>query len=274
MSEATTYAVPPVERALKLLRHIGAGDPVINVSRSASALGINRTTLIRLLHTLEAERFIERRPDGVGWRLGLGAFTVAAEALAQQDIVRVSTEVLQALVKEIGLSAHLAVLDELSIVYLLRLTPDMPLVSNVRVGSRLPAHATNMGRAILAQLPEARVRALFAGVALEKVTAQTPTTVEALLAQLAQDREAGLAWSAGYFETGVSSVAAPVFDATGACAGAINVTGHADWFGDDQGRRAAIGHALARAAADISSRLGFNNKDRNAPWSASISSAA
>ena len=51
-------------------------------------------------------------------------------------------------------------------------------------------------------------------VALEKVTAQTPTTVEALLAQLAQDREAGLAWSAGYFETGVSSVAAPVFDAT------------------------------------------------------------
>ena len=98
--------------------------------------------------------------------------------------------------------------------------------------------------------------------------------MDALLAQLAQDREAGLAWSAGYFETGVSSVAAPVFDATGACAGAINVTGHADWFGDDQGRRAAIGHALARAAADISSRLGFNNKDRNAPWSASISSAA
>ena len=69
MSESTTYAVPPVERALKLLRHIGAGDPVINVSRIAAALGINRTTLIRLLHTLEAERFIERRPDGVGWRL-------------------------------------------------------------------------------------------------------------------------------------------------------------------------------------------------------------
>ncbi|UPG73190.1 IclR family transcriptional regulator [Roseomonas gilardii subsp. gilardii] len=274
MSESTTYAVPPVERALKLLRHIGAGDPVINVSRSAAALGINRTTLIRLLHTLEAERFIEKRPGGVGWRLGIGAFAVAAEALAQQDIVRVSTEVLQALVKEIGLSAHLAVLDELSIVYLLRLTPDMPLVSNVRVGSRLPAHATNMGRAILAQLPEAKVRGLFAGVALEKVTAQTPTTVEALLAQLAQDRAAGLAWSAGYFETGVSSVAAPVFDATGHCAGAINVTGHADWFGDDQGRREAIGRSLARAAAEISSRLGFNSKDRKAPWPASISSAA
>ncbi|MDT8264502.1 IclR family transcriptional regulator C-terminal domain-containing protein, partial [Roseomonas sp. DSM 102946] len=120
----------------------------------------------------------------------------------------------------------------------------------------------------------ARVRVLFAGAALEKVTAQTPTTVDALLTQLAQDREAGLAWSAGYFETGVSSVAAPVFDSTGHCAGAINVTGHADWFGNDQGRREAIGRALARAAADISSRLGFNNKDRNAPWSASISSAA
>lgn len=268
------YTVPPVERALRLLRHIGEGDPVINVSRSAAALGINRTTLIRLLHTLEAERFIEKRPDGVGWRLGLGALTLAAEALASQDVLRVGTEVLQGLVREVGLSAHLAVLDGRSIVYLARHTPDLPLVSNLRVGSRLPAHATNMGRAILAQLPPARVRALFADAPLEAVTAQTPTTVEALLEQLARDRRGGLAWSESYFESGISSVAAPVFEAGGGCAGAINVVGHSDWFSDDQGRREGIGAAVRRAAEAISARLGFISKDRGGPWSASISSAA
>ena len=259
MSESTTYAVPPVERALKLLRHIGAGDPVINVSRSAAALGINRTTLIRLLHTLEAERFIERRPDGVGWRLGLGAFTVAAEALAQQDIVRVSTEVLQALVKEIGLSAHLAVLDELSIVYLLRLTPDMPLVSNVRVGSRLPAHATNMGRAILAHWPGERVERLFAGAPLPRVTAHTPTTPMALRAVLDADAAEGLAWSEGHFEAGIAAVAAPVFDASGLPVAAINLSGPAPAFA---AQRARVGAALRAGAEEISRRLGWTGTAR------------
>jgi DNA-binding IclR family transcriptional regulator len=55
------YISPPVQRAVVLLRHIAEGDQVTNMSRTARELGINRTTLLRLLHTLEAERFIEPR---------------------------------------------------------------------------------------------------------------------------------------------------------------------------------------------------------------------
>ena len=67
------YLSPPVQRAARLLRHIAEGDPVTNMARTARELGINRTTLLRLLHTLEAERFIEPRGTDIpGWRIGLG----------------------------------------------------------------------------------------------------------------------------------------------------------------------------------------------------------
>jgi DNA-binding IclR family transcriptional regulator len=74
MSEITTngqsdelYASPPVQRVARLLRRIAEGDAVTNMARTARELGINRTTLLRLLHALEAERFIEPRSEGNGW---------------------------------------------------------------------------------------------------------------------------------------------------------------------------------------------------------------
>jgi DNA-binding IclR family transcriptional regulator len=135
-----------------------------------------------------------------------------------------------------------------------RRTPNASFVSNIRVGSRLPAHAANMGRIMLAHLPEAEVRALYAGVPMPASTAHTPTTLDGLLARLAQDREAGLAWSDGHYEPGIASVAAAVRDATGRPVAAINVSGQAASF---EANRARIGAAVAEAAAEISGRLGF-----------------
>ena len=83
-----SYISPPVQRAARLLRRIADGDGVANMSRTASAIGINRTTLLRLLHTLEAEGFIERDDDDSGWRIGLGLVALAARALRSADGMR------------------------------------------------------------------------------------------------------------------------------------------------------------------------------------------
>ena len=93
LPDAARYAVPPVERAFKLLRHIAAGNPVVNISQTARALAINRTTVIRLLATLEAERMIEQRRDG-GYKLGFGLAGLAAQALFAADIVEIAEPVL------------------------------------------------------------------------------------------------------------------------------------------------------------------------------------
>ena len=194
------YASPPVQRVARLLRRIAEGDAVTNMARTARELGINRTTLLRLLHALEAERFIEPRAERNGWRIGVGLITLTAQAFFSDDLVQTAVPVLTRLAETLTLSAHLGVLDGREIVYLVRRVPNHAFASNIRVGSRLPAHAANMGRIILAHLPAERVERLYAGVDLRPVTPQTAVTPLQLRAQLDTDRAKGLAWSDGNYE--------------------------------------------------------------------------
>lgn len=258
-----SYSVPPVERAFKLLRAIAAGDSVANMSETARRLDISRTTLIRLIATLEAEQMIERRADGTGYRLGLGIAGLAGQALVGSDIVQVGDPIIRALAEQLGLSAHIGVLDGRDVLYVARRTPNMHLVSNVGIGSRLPAHATTLGRIILAFTPRDEVARLFHGVRLKAATDKTPTTLAALQRQIDIDRAAGVAWSDSHFEIGISSAAAPVLDRTGAIAGAINVTGPAAGFAPS--RRRGIEEALRDATLRLSRALGFVSAHTTAP---------
>ncbi len=252
------YLSPPVQRAARLLRHIADGDAVTNMARTARALDINRTTLLRLLRTLEAERFIEPRGGEIGgWRIGLGLIGLAAQAFFSEDLVQVAVPVLTRLAETLELSAHLGVLDEREVVYVVRRTPNRTFASNIRVGSRLPAHAANMGRIILAHMPAEQVARLYAGVPMAATTAHTAITPAQLRARLDEDRASGLAWSDGYYESGISSVAAAILDATGAPAAALNVSGQSAQF-EPAERRAQIGQAVAAAADEISRRLGWH----------------
>lgn len=258
------YVSPPVQRAARLLRHIAEGDRVTNMSRTARELGINRTTLLRLLHTLESERFIEPRPEGQGWRIGVGLIGLTAQAFFSEDLVQTSVPVLTRLAESLSLSAHLGVLDGLEIVYLVRRVPNHTFASNIRIGSRLPAHAANMGRIILANLPPDRVDRMYAGSVLKAVTPHTAVTPAQLHAQMEADRASGLAWSDGNYEAGISSVAAAIFDATGMPVAALNVSGHAADFAG-AARRSQIAAQVQAAAVEISQRLGWRGPAAAAP---------
>ena len=251
------YISPPVQRAALLLRQIAEGDRVANMSQTARELGINRTTLLRLIHTLQAERFIEPQPEGAGWRIGVGLIGLTAQAFFSEDLVQIAVPVLSRLAENLDLSAHLGALDGLEVVYLVRRVPNHAFASNIRIGSRLPAYAANMGRIILAHLPPERVDRLYAGALLRPITAHTAVTLAQLHAQLDADRAAGLAWSDGNYEAGISSTAAAIFDATDTPVAALNVSGQsADFAG--AGRRHQIAAAVGAAAYEISQRLGWH----------------
>jgi DNA-binding IclR family transcriptional regulator len=254
------YVAPPVQRAVRLIRHVAEGNPVLNMSETAKVLKINRTTLLRLLHTLEIEGFVERRPGGTGYQVGLSFLELGARALFSQDLVQVAVPVLTALAETLQLSAHLGVLDGTDVLYLVRRTPNTPLASNIRVGSRLPAHATTMGRMLLAFMTPVDIETLYAGRELQRFSDHTATTLAALQANVEADRRAGIAWSDAYFERGISSAAVAVFDFAGSPVGAINVSGPVATFAED-GRRATIGRELRAAGMEISRRLGWVGPD-------------
>jgi DNA-binding IclR family transcriptional regulator len=254
------YIAPPVQRAVRLIRHIAEGHPVLNMSETAKALKINRTTLLRLLHTLEAEGFVERSPNGGGFQVGLSFLELGARALFSQDLVQVALPVLTRLAETVQLSTHLGVLDGTDVLYLVRRTPNTPLASNIRVGSRLPAHATTMGRMLLAFMTPLEMETLYSGKRLHGFSEHTATTLSELKARAEQDRRAGIAWSDGYFERGISSAAVPVFDFAGTPLAAINVSGPGEAF-TEGGRRRCIGEALRSAGTEISRRLGWLGAD-------------
>jgi DNA-binding IclR family transcriptional regulator len=257
---AGPYIAPPVQRAVRLIRHVAEGNPVLNMSETAKVLKINRTTLLRLLHTLESEGFVERRPGGAGYQVGLSFLELGARALFSQDLVQVAVPVLTALAETLQLSAHLGVLDGTDVLYLVRRTPNTPLASNIRVGSRLPAHATTMGRMLLAFMTPVEIEARYAGKELQRFSDHTATTLAALQAKAEEDRRGGIAWSDAYFERGISSAAVAVFDFAGSPVGAINVSGPVAAFAEE-GRRAAIGRELRAAGTEISRRLGWVGPD-------------
>lgn len=251
------YVVPPVNRALALLRYIAKGNRCRNSSLAAKELGINRTTLIRLLATLEAEEMIETIPDGNGYRLGTALIALSVQALSERGLLQLSRPVLRALVERLNLSAHLGIIDGREIVYLARETPNSHLASTVREGTRLPAHATTIGRILLAEMPTKALHALYQNHPLTAYTEKTRTVLAELEVQLATDKARGVAWSVANFEPGIGSAAAAVYDHLGRPAGAINVTGQASAFAADSPQATEIEAALKQAARDLSRALGY-----------------
>jgi DNA-binding IclR family transcriptional regulator len=215
-------SVPALERGLNILRLFKRARPSISPPEMARELKIPRSTVHRLVAALEEMGFLRRLEGGGAYALGPAVLNIGFEYLGSLDIVELSNPVLAALRDETDCSTHLAIRNGTEMVYLSRHASRGAITSNVSIGSVLPAHATVIGRMMLADLSHDELAALYRGRALERHTEHTPTTLPALEALLDEDRRAGFAVSRSFFERGVTSVAAPVRDRTGRVVAAIN----------------------------------------------------
>lgn len=256
-SEDSVYFSPPVQRAAKLLRYIATGGTIANLQQAVKTLSISRTTMLRLLYTLEIERFISKVPETGEYQIGVGLLGLVGQNAYGQDLVQVALPSVGWLAEQSGLSAHLGVLDGTDVVYLARRIPNVPLASNIRVGSRLSAHATTLGRAILAFMEPETVRTMYKDRPLDQHTDRTPTTVSELLEKLKAEFHDGYSSSDGMLTKGVSSIAAPIFGESAQVLASINVTGPTELVSASAERRAHIVALVLQAAHTISLKLGY-----------------
>lgn len=248
-------AVPGLERGLNILRLFKRARPSISPPEIARELVIPRSTVHRLVQTLEAMGFLRRLEGGGAYALGPAVLTIGFEYLGSLDIVQLSNPVLEQLRDATNCSTHLAVRNGTDVVYLSRHATRAGLTSNVSVGSALPAHGTVMGRVILADLTHEELAALYGDRPLPSFTEQTPTTLAALETLLAEDRQRGYAISASFFERGIVSVAAPVRDHAGRVVAAINAVA-VDPALDVQFLHGRLKSEVCAAAAAVSAMLG------------------
>ncbi|HUT48528.1 MAG TPA: IclR family transcriptional regulator [Alphaproteobacteria bacterium] len=257
------YMVPGLTRGLAMLSAFTAERPALSLAELARAVGLTRSSAFRIAYTLAELGYLVRDETTKSYRLGPRVLGLGFAFLASIEILEIAQPHLVALRDRTQCSAHLAVLDGSQIVYVARHADQKALTSRIQVGSRLPAHATSMGRAILSQLSPEDVRARFKDTPLEAFSKTTATTLDDLIAQLARDRAQGHVLGRSNFERGIASVAAPIFDAEDAVIAAINITTpESTLSGDDLETR--MRDAVVETAATISEWLGHRGARRSA----------
>jgi DNA-binding IclR family transcriptional regulator len=245
--------VPAASRALKVLKFLATQPDPVPLDRIARAVGLPRSTAYHLVNAMIEEGFVTHIAEERRFCLGVAAFEVGSGFSRQEPLQRLARRHLAGLVDRVGQSAHLAVPHGRDVLYVVeeRAPGRPPLVTDV--GVRLPAYLTASGRAILAALPPAQVRALYPDrSAFVERHGRGPTSLSALRTVLAETRQRGHAIEEGEVTPGMSSVGAAVLDHNAVPLAGIAVT----YPSDDEPDVAKLVREVTSTAAAVSRRIG------------------
>ena len=254
--------MPAATRALRVLRFLAAQPGPVPLDRLAAALDLPRSSAYHLLDAMVEEGFVTHVAEEHRYGLGVAAFEVGSGYSRQEPLQRLARRPLAGLVDLVRHSAHLAVLHGRDVLYVVeeRAPGRPPLVTDV--GVRLPAHLTASGRAILAALPAAQVRALYPDrSALVDRHGLGPTTLTGLRALLSETRQRGHAVEAGEVTPGFASVAAAVLDHNGHPVAGVAVTYPAESAADEE----RVATAVRRTARTLTARLSGQRRPPRPP---------
>ena len=199
-----------LERGLSVLRAFDQNRPEMQLSEVATATGLSPAVARRCLNTLVSLGYVARH--GRRFLLRPEVLTFGSAYLASMNLEQVATPHLQGLRDETGDSASIAVLSGRDILYLQHVSTNRHIRLGAGIGTRFPAHATSLGKVLLAFQPSERIDAYFADAVLERFTERTVTDPSELRARLKQVREAGYDSALDELDYGIVSIAVPVFD--------------------------------------------------------------
>ena len=198
----------------------------MTLSEVAARTGMNRARARRFLLTLHALGYVRKQQRQ--FELAPKVLNLGYAFLSANHYRSVIQQILEDITRECGESSSLGVLDGDEVTYVARSSSRHRLMAiTLSVGTRLPAAHTSMGRVLLAQLPEAELEAFLARAKLEAFTASSVTNPDVLRDEILKVRELGYSIVDQELDSGLRSVAVPVFAGNGELLGAINISTNA-----------------------------------------------
>lgn len=204
--------IQSIERGFAVLLAFDESRPNPTLAELATATDLSRPAVRRILLTLQRLGYVTGH--GTRWALTPRVLSIGQHYSASHALTSAALPRLMEISEATGESASLGVLDGAEVVYAARVPVRRIMSINVSVGTRVPAYATSMGRALLAWAPEETVAGVVADTEFVKLTPGTISGVDALRDALAVVREQGYALTAEELEEGLISLAAPVRDAS------------------------------------------------------------
>lgn len=208
-------------RSLRLLLELGDGER--SLDQLALAVGVHKSTVLRLLRTLEEQAFV-RHDAQHRYRLGPRILDLAHRSLDQRDVRRVAAPHLSALSGRTGHSVHLAILESDEVVYVDKHEGGHPVRMWSHIGKTVPLHATAVAKVLVAALPEVERRRLVAGMDFHRYTEATICGPSAYFQELDRVRQRGCAVDRGEYERHIACIAMPVRDGEGQVVAAMSVS--------------------------------------------------
>lgn len=251
-----------LRRELAILIVLGGEEAIedggLGVVRIADLIGREKSQVSRTLKTLAESGFVDRDRSTLHYRLGWRFFALAARA-GEQRLLSVAPSLLERLVKNLGETAHLSVLQGTEVLTVLSESPPHTVKADGWAGRTVPAYCTSSGRVLLFDHDYDALCDLFSGVEFRELRPGTVRNVEELHESLETARALGYALGDEEFEFGLVGVAAPVRDFKGQLVAALNVSAPKFRLG---GRLESAGEEVKRAADELSALLGRSSDPR------------
>jgi len=245
-------SVHSVNRAISILQVL-ARHGALTVTEIATELGVHKSTIFRLLFTLESRGLVDQTMSRGKYQLGYGVVQLAAGATRKLDLTVVSRRICETLAEEVGETVDIDIDDGDAVLSVDQVIGSAAMSTVNWIGRRTPLHATSAGKVFLAHRPTGELAA-GPDAKLERFTEHTITSRRALERQLEQVRAQGYGFALEEYEIGLAAVAAPIRDLDGQVVAAVSVSGPNFRINPDTLPRVAA--QVVGAAIEISERIG------------------
>jgi DNA-binding IclR family transcriptional regulator len=244
-------SIQSVKRAFDVLGSLGDGP--LGVTEVADRAGLPKSTAARVLATLVGEGAVEQVPGDTSYRLGPRLITLAAGFSLTRSLAAIARPTLIDLAESSGEAAGLAMPDGDLVHYIDQVDTVQPVLVRDWTGARIPLHAVSSGQVLLAFRTPAAIER-FLERPMERFTDRTLTDADAVRERLREVRRQGYIWAMDEFEAGISSIAAPIADASGEVIAAVHVHGPSYRF-PAEGSKAKLAQQVLAGAARIAAGL-------------------
>lgn len=251
--DAPYFMIQSVDRTLMILQCFIEERRPLGVSEVARQLKLNKSVVHRLMLTLTAHGYLEQIKNADKYMIGPKAFELGSVFTNSTNLIDEGKKVLIELVDRIGFTAHLAILEKASVLYLVNIEPDHMKYLFGAIGQRRPVYNTALGKCLTAWLPEERLNAVLDRCGFEKMTDNTITSREAFLEELERVRQIGFSVDNEEASVGVRCLAAPIRNKDGDVVAAISVSG----YGVGEEKINELGITVRSLASQLSRRIGY-----------------
>lgn len=252
-SDPATVVNQSLDRAIDLLATLGEGG-AMTLSEIAAAMDQSPATIYRLLTTFQLREMVEVDPVTQAWSVGPGTFRLGAAFLRRSDVAERARPAMRRLMEATGETSNLGIERGDQVLFISQVETHESIRAFFPPGTLSPLHASGIGKALLACLPEDRLSRLIERAPLERFTARTITDPAALSRELARIRAEGYSFDDEEKAVGMRCIAAPIRNIHGEAVAGISISGPSHRITPD--KVAPIGALVREAAEEVSRRLG------------------